>query len=88
MLWHAPGEGGGARRTLKCPATLAAGALCRNSRLFELVLLLAGYVSVQGAWLINAMVDPSTTLFWHAVLLPVASIALVLAWPRLAGVRG
>lgn len=67
---------------------LAAGAVCRNSRLFELALLLAGYVSVQGAWLINAMVDPSTTLFWHAVLLPVASIALIVAWPRLAGVRG
>lgn len=34
------------------------------------------------------MVDPSTTLFWHPVLLPVASIALLVAWPLLAGVRG
>lgn len=28
----------------------ATGALCRNSRLFELALLIAGYVSVQGVW--------------------------------------
>ena len=62
---------------------LACGAACRNPRPFELVLLLGGYVSIQGAWLLNALVAPGTTLFWHAAMLPVAATLLAVMWPRL-----
>lgn len=63
---------------------LASGALFRNSRPFELCLLMAGYVSVQGAWALNALVAPATTLAWHTALLPLAAVLLVVGWRRAA----
>lgn len=67
---------------------LALGALFRNARPFELVLVLSAYVSVQGALVLNAMVDPALTLAGHAMALPLALMVLVLAWrPLVARAR-
>lgn len=61
---------------------LATGALFRNGRLFELVLLAAAYLSVQGALVLNVIVDPMATLRWHLVALPVALAMLALGWRK------
>jgi hypothetical protein len=61
---------------------LATGALFRNGRLFELALLAAAYVSVQGALVLNVIVDPMATLRWHLVALPVALAMLALGWRK------
>lgn len=61
---------------------LATGALFRNGRLFELLLLAAAYVGVQGALVLNVMVDPVATLRWHLLALPVALGMLALGWRK------
>jgi hypothetical protein len=61
---------------------LASGALLRNARLFELVLLGACYVSAQGALVLNVLVAPGTTLAWHATFLPAALLALGFGWTK------
>lgn len=65
---------------------LASGAVFRNARPFELVLLATSYVSVQGALVLDVISAPGTTLAWHAIGLPVAAIALLLAWRQ--GIAG
>ena len=62
---------------------MAIGALSRNGRLFELLLLAAAYISLQGAWVLNVSVAPLTTLRWHLLLLPLALGLLVLGWRRI-----
>lgn len=64
---------------------LALGALFRNARPFELVLVASAYVSVQGALVLNAFVDPAATLAGHAIALPVAGLVLAAAWRPLVG---
>ena len=59
---------------------LACGALFRNGRLFELLALMAAYVSMQGALLLNVLVAPMETLRWHVLALPVALAVLALGW--------
>jgi len=59
---------------------LASGAVFRNARPFELVLLVAAYVSAQGALLLNTLTAPETTLLWHALSLPLAVAVLAVAW--------
>lgn len=67
---------------------LALGALFRNARPFELVLVSAAYVSVQGALVLNVLVDPLATLTGHALALPLALLVLVGAWrPLVARAR-
>jgi hypothetical protein len=61
---------------------LASGALFRNARLYELVLLGAGYVSAQGALVLNVTVSPGTTALWHAALLPLALLLLGVGWTK------
>jgi hypothetical protein len=61
---------------------LACGAVFRNARPFELVLVCAAYVSAQGALVLNVVASPATTLAWHASLLPLATVALVIGWRR------
>jgi hypothetical protein len=61
---------------------LALGALFRNSRPFELSLLVAGYISVQGALVLNTLAAPQTTLLWHTALLPLAAAVLVVSWRK------
>ena len=63
---------------------LACGALFRNGRLFELLALMAAYVSVQGALVLNVIVAPMDTLRWHLLALPLALSALALGWWRRA----
>src|SRR5688500_2270094 len=67
---------------------LASGALFRNARLYELVLLGACYVSAQGALVLNVLVAPATTLAWHAALLPAALLLLAFGWQRGLAARG
>lgn len=59
---------------------LALGALFRNARPFELVLVTGAYVSVQGALVLNALVAPTATLTGHALALPLALGLLLAAW--------
>ncbi|QNN46558.1 hypothetical protein H9L17_15585 [Thermomonas brevis] len=61
---------------------LATGALFRNGRLFELLLLAAAYVGAQGALVLNVVVDPMATLRWHLFALPVAAVMLALGWRK------
>lgn len=67
---------------------LALGALFRNARPFELVLVTAAYVSVQGALVLNALVDPMATVVGHGLALPIAVAVLLAAWrPLVARTR-
>lgn len=67
---------------------LALGALFRNARPFELALVAAAYVSLQGAVVLNAMLDPLRMLTGHAIALPFAAVLLVAAWrPLVARMR-
>ena len=61
---------------------LACGALFRNGRLFELLALMAAYVSVQGGLLLNVAVAPMDTLRWHLLALPLALGVLALGMRR------
>ncbi|MGH8078134.1 MAG: hypothetical protein ACREPE_12525, partial [Lysobacter sp.] len=63
---------------------LGLGALCRNSRPFELVLVIAVYASLQDAPVFDLNASPQVTALWHAVALMPAWLALAWAWPRLA----
>ncbi len=63
---------------------LGLGALCRNSRPFELVLIAAVYASVQDAPVFDLSTNPQMTLLWHGLALLPAWLALAWAWPRLA----
>lgn len=62
---------------------MATGVLFRNGRMFELVVLAAAYVSVQGGLLLNVVIAPMTTLQWHLLGLPLAAGTLVLGWRKL-----
>ena len=66
---------------------MATGVLFRNGRMFELVLLAAAYVGVQGGLLLNVVVAPMETLRWHLLGLPLALAILGLGWPRLVAAR-
>lgn len=57
---------------------MAVGALARNGRPFELLLLVVGYGGMQGAALLNVIVAPADTLRWHLLALPVAVLLATL----------
>ena len=63
---------------------LALGALCRNPRPFELLLVGAAYAALQGASLFDLETDAGATLAWHGLGLLPAVLSLAWAWPRLA----
>jgi len=63
---------------------LASAALTRSPRLYELVVLLFAYVSLQGVPALDPTVAPALTQSWHGALLLVAATLLVACWPRLA----
>ena len=62
---------------------MASGVLVRNGRMFELLLLAAAYVGVQGGLLLNVAVAPMTTLQWHLLGLPLALVVLGVGWNRM-----
>jgi len=67
---------------------LALGAACRNARPFELALLLATYLSLQGAPVLDALASPAVTALGHGLALPLAIALLAAAWkPLLASSR-
>jgi hypothetical protein len=63
---------------------LSLGALCRHARPFELVMITAAYMALQGVPLFDVGTNPQTTMLWHALALVPAWVGLVWAWPRLA----
>jgi hypothetical protein len=66
---------------------LALGALVRNARLFELLLVGSIYVGLQGAPLFDIGAGAPSTLLWHGAALLPAWLALAWAWPRLARMK-
>ena len=56
---------------------MAIGALSRNGRPYELLMLVVGYGGMQGAAMINVIVSPEVTLRWHLIGLPIALIAIL-----------
>ena len=58
----------------------ALGAVFRNARPYELLLVGAAYASVQGALVLNVVVEPGATIAWHAMGLPLAAVVLAMAW--------
>ena len=63
---------------------LCMGALCRNSRPFELLMVCTAYVCLQGAAIFAVISEPAWTLTVHAIGLLPAWMLLAWAWPRLA----
>lgn len=63
---------------------LCLGALCRNARPFELLLIGTVYVCLQGATVFAVATHPLATLTTHAIGLLPAWLLLSWAWPRLA----
>jgi hypothetical protein len=61
---------------------MAVGAVARNGRPFELVLLAVGYGGMQGAALLNVIVAPADTLRWHLLGLPLALVVLLFTLRR------
>jgi hypothetical protein len=60
------------------------GALTRNPRPFELLLVMSVYLGLQRAPLLDLSQQPQSTLLWHACALVPAWLLLAWAWPRLA----
>ena len=63
---------------------LSLSAACRNPRPFELLLLVAAYLSTQSVPIFDIALAPQATAAWHAVLMLPAWVVLAWAWPRLA----
>ena len=63
---------------------LCLGALCRNPRPFELLLVFGLYLGMQGAPLFDPAAHAQLAALWHGVALLPAWLALAWAWPRLA----
>jgi len=63
---------------------LCLGALCRNARPFELIMIGAAYACLQGATLFAVATHPVWTLTVHGIGLLPAWLLLMWAWPRLA----
>ncbi len=62
---------------------LALSCLTRNARAFELVAGLLAYLSVEGAPVLNVVVNPQWTIGLHALGLPLAALLYWFAWSRL-----
>lgn len=63
---------------------LCLGALCRNPRPFELLLVFGLYLGMQGAPLFDPLAHAQFAALWHGAALIPAWLALAWAWPRLA----
>lgn len=63
---------------------LALGAATLSPRPFELLVCILAYMSIDGAPVLHAGVDPRFTVFLHLAALPLAAMALLAMWPRLA----
>jgi ABC-2 family transporter protein len=62
---------------------LCLGALCRNARPFELLMVGTVYVCLNGATVLDPAGHPLSTLTLHATALLPAALLLAWAWPRL-----
>lgn len=63
---------------------LCLGALCRNVRPFELLMVGTVYACLNGATVLDTAGHPLSTLTLHASALLPAALLLAWAWPRLA----
>lgn len=61
---------------------LAIGALCRNPRPFELLLVMLAYVGVQGQATLNGTHNSAASIAQHGLILPILCAVLLLIWPR------
>ena len=66
---------------------IASGATFRSARPFELALVAAVYVALQGAAIFDVGSGAGTTIVGHGLAIAAAWIATTVAWPRLARVR-
>lgn len=62
---------------------LALGALCRNPRPFELVMVAAAYIALQGGGWLDVRPNPWGSVGEHALVLPLAAMLVMFFWPRL-----
>lgn len=62
---------------------LALGAATRSPRPFEVLACVLAYMSINGAPVLHAGLDPLFTLYLHAAALPFAIVVLSAMWPRL-----
>lgn len=62
---------------------LAIGALCRDARPFELLLVAALYLGFQGAALFDIGAGAATTMLWHGTGIVAAWLTVAWAWPQL-----
>ena len=67
---------------------LAAAAVFRNPRPFELAMVACAYVGVQGAAVFDITLAPLSTAAGHALGLVPAVVLLVALWPRMTGAHG
>jgi hypothetical protein len=63
---------------------LCVGALCRNARPFELLMVGTVYACLNGATVMDTAGHPLFTLTLHASALLPATLLLIWAWPRFA----
>ena len=63
---------------------LCLGALCRNARPFELLMIGTAYACLNGATVFDTAGHPLSTLTLHATALLPAAVLLMWAWPRIA----
>ncbi|MBZ2205639.1 hypothetical protein [Massilia soli] len=63
---------------------LAAGALTGNSRTFELLACVFGYLALNGVAVLHVGTDPAWTSFIHIAAFPVAFVVALSAWARMS----
>ena len=63
---------------------LALGLVCRNPRIFELLMLAITYVAIQGAAIMDVLKAPMATVASHGLALLMALALVLWRWPRLA----
>ena len=63
--------------------SLAVGALTGNSRTFELLACMFGYLALNQVAVLNVGIDPAWTALVHLLMLPLAILIAVTSWMRL-----
>lgn len=64
--------------------SLAFGALTGNSRTFELLACVFGYLALNEVAVLNVGIDPGWTTLVHILMLPLAILLAALGWTRLS----
>lgn len=67
---------------------LALGSASGSARPYEVLCCVLAYLSINGAPLLHAGIDPGQTLYLHGAALPLAIIVLWRMWPRMVRAQG